>query len=96
MDDDVRLELINRCLHDATLNVQTRLAAILILVFGQPVTRIVKLTSSSATVEKGRVWLGLGRVPLPMAPPIDRLGLAARNGSVQRREQGGRGWLFPG
>ena len=95
LDDAVRVELINRCLHDATLDVRTRLAAILILVFGQPVTRILKLTSSSVTVEEGRVWLGLERVPLPMAPPIDRLVLAARSASVQRREQGGRGWLFP-
>lgn len=96
MDDGARVELINRCLHDAVLDVRTRLAAILILVFGQPLTRIVKLTATSVTVEEGRVWLKLGRVPLPMAPPIDRLVLAARSGSVQRRDQGGRGWLFPG
>ena len=95
-----RLDLVRRLLHDETLDVRDRVAGCLILIYAQPLTRILALTIDNDAISPQRVTITFGRDPVQLPEPL--AGLTA----TLARDRRGRGttaahgspapWLFPG
>jgi hypothetical protein len=95
LDPEDRWRLINRCLHDHGLDPATRLAGCLVLLFGQPLTRITTLPLHVVDTGAGQVTLRLGQTPLLMAAPLDQVVVAA-HAQARKRQSNSGAWLFPG
>jgi integrase len=94
----VRLDLLRRALTDDQAPVRTRAAACLLLLFAQPVTRIVRLTIDDITDQDGQLLLRLGDPPVPVPEPFAGLLLqltASRQNTNTATNPASR-WLFPG
>lgn len=94
-----RLELIRRALTDTTIELRTRVAALLLLLFAQPVSTLLRLTIDDVIRhDDGQLALRLGHpatpVPEPFAELLRQL-LAARTNMNTAANPGSR-WLFPG
>ena len=94
-----RLELIRRALTDTTIELRTRVAALLLLLFAQPVSTLLRLTVDDIIDhDDGQLALRLGHpatpVPQPFAALLRQL-LAARTNMNTAANPDSR-WLFPG
>jgi hypothetical protein len=94
-----RLNLIRRALTDTTLELRTRVAALFLLLFAQPVSTLLRLTIDDIVhYDDGQLALQLGRpatpVPEPFAELLRQL-LAARTNMNTAANPDSR-WLFPG
>lgn len=97
--DDHRWNLARRALTDDTLPARDRVAALLLLLYGQPAARITRLTRANIDVGQSEVRLRLGQDHIVLPPPLDLLiqqlpdqqpvGMAS---SLAAGDQ----WLFPG
>lgn len=93
---------VRRCLTDTSVPPQERLAGVLLMLYGQPLTRIVALQASDLDVTGTEVTIQLGRTPLVLPDPLAQL--ARDLACPQQRPAPGitRGftadsqWLFPG
>lgn len=93
-----RIELIRKFLTDETIPLLDRVTATLILLYAQPLTRIVRLTLDDITTDDGAVLLHLGDPPTPVPEPFATLLLdyiAARPNTLTATNPTSR-WLFPG
>ncbi len=93
MGDNDRLRALRRLLDDQAIDPALRVAGCLVLLYAQPVARIVRLTAKDVNlgVEAARIRLGFEPVILP--PPL-RGALAA---TLERADAGHpKCWLFPG
>lgn len=93
-----RLELLRRVLDEDTGPLRSRAAACLMLLFAQPASRIVLLTTDDLTRDiNGQVLIRLGDPPTPVPEPFADLLLQARdqrtNMNTNNRDAT---WLFPG
>jgi hypothetical protein len=89
LDSEDRWRLINRCLQDHDLDPATRLAGCLVLLFGQPLTKITTLSLNAVAAGAGGVTLRLGQTPPLMAPPLPGGARRARPGTqAATRPQG--------
>ncbi|HEX8158138.1 MAG TPA: hypothetical protein VF526_12210 [Solirubrobacteraceae bacterium] len=77
-------------LHADDVELPARVAAILVLLLGQPVTRLVALKHSDVSHKDDRVLLALGREPVQLPPPLATLVLRLTE------QRSGSPWLFPG
>ena len=96
--DDERLGLIVWLLHDDDLELRTRVAGLLIFLYGQPLTRVTRIRVEHIDRHDEHTSIKLGRDKLTLPAPIDQLveQLAdAPEGSTFHDPNGG-GWLFPG
>ncbi|MGH3772588.1 MAG: hypothetical protein ACRDRW_14530 [Pseudonocardiaceae bacterium] len=93
-----RLATIQRLLTEDDIPLLTRLAATLMLLYAQPLTRILRLTTDDVLHQDNEVSIRLGDPPTPIPPPfagllrthIDhRLNLTTATNPDAR-------WLFPG
>jgi integrase len=93
-----RLDLLQRLLDGEDADLLTRVAAILMLLYAQPLTRIVSLTLDDVAHEDGQVSIRLGDPPAPVPAPFaglllrhmgQRLNLTTATNADAR-------WLFPG
>ena len=99
LSQDQRWALAARLLRDATLDPTDRTAGCLLLLYGQPLSRIAVMTTSQITRSGQEMLIRLGRhdvpVPGPLASTITQLindGRSHRGvGSPQQTT-----WLFPG
>jgi hypothetical protein len=101
-----RLDWIHRMLTDDTIALRTRVAAGLLLLFAQPLTRIVKLTIDDVLCspqERGQdnghdVYLRLGNPPTPVPQPLAGLliELVGARANMNTASNPGSNWLFPG
>ena len=93
-----RLGLLRRALTDDQAPVRTRAAACLLLLFAQPVTRIVRLTINDITDQDGQLLLRLGDPPAPVPEPFATLltQLAASRQNTNTATNPASRWLFPG
>ncbi|MET9110894.1 hypothetical protein [Streptomyces zhihengii] len=98
IDQDVRWELIRHLLHDEAIDIADRVAGLLVLLFAQPLTRVVRITPNEIVSNGEAVTLVLGREPLVLPPPLDELFLRLRDRPVQhpRTDDTDRKWLFAG
>ncbi|MFJ8076252.1 hypothetical protein ACIQ7Q_20450 [Streptomyces sp. NPDC096176] len=98
-EQDQRWRISKRLLHDASLALSDRVAGCLVVLYGQPVSRIVQLTTDKISSGTEGVQLQLGPRPVEMPEPLGSLFLElarSRQGFavLGQKEQGP--WLFPG
>ena len=93
-----RLELLHHYLHDTDTPTATRGAACLLLLFAQPLSRILRLTVDDITHDDhGGMLLRLGEPPIPVPEPFAAL---VADLAADREHLGGVAnatcrWLFP-
>lgn len=98
-DEEERLQMLTKALQSETLDPRTKLAAVLLLLYGILPARIVRLRLDDLFLEDGVMFVRLGTEPLALPPRIGEVALQARSrrdtsrmfGSVSDHE-----WLFPG
>jgi hypothetical protein len=93
-----RLGLLRRLLTDDTPALRTRVAAILVLLYAQPLSRVVRLTTGDIIIDGDHVLLRLGEPPSPVPEPFAALLLALRDSRTNMRTATNPNspWLFPG
>ena len=97
--DDHRWAMARRFLTDDHVPVRDRVAALLLLLYGQTTARITRLSRADIQHEEGQVLLRLGADAVRLPPPLDELaqqlpeqvpaGMAGRLADADQ-------WLFPG
>lgn len=95
--DDHRWKVVDRLLHDSTIKRYTRIAGLFMLLFAQPLSRIVAMRSSQVSRIDDTVHVTFRAVAVPMPAPLDALideHLADRGMSLHGSRD--TGWLFPG
>lgn len=99
VDQDEHWALVRHMLHnDKAASVEDRVAGCLVLLYAQPVSKIVALTTDDLVVSDDGIYLRLGPQPLLLLPPLDALvtslpigkPFGAASTLVDER------WLFPG
>jgi hypothetical protein len=99
MDQDTRWALVQRLLHDDTLEVGDRVAGCLVLLYGQQVARIATLTRDQVTITEEHVRLQIGAAKIDIPEPLASLFLSLirdkrpYNGVAAPSDTP---WLFPG
>lgn len=98
VDDPGRWEIARRLVNDDSLAVDDRVAASLVVLYGQPLSRVVRLTTADIKTEPDRsVTVNLDGHPMPIHEPfatlIGQLPLRRTNGPT---DQIASHWLFPG
>jgi hypothetical protein len=97
LPDRERWRVLERCLHDHTLPIADRVAGALVLLYGQPLSHVVRLDAAAVQHRSGNVYLSLGscaiRLPSELAPLTGQLAARARARPISAA---GRQWLFPG
>lgn len=93
-----RLSWTRRVLTDDTIALRTRVAAGLLLLFAQPITRIVKLTVDDVLRDGQDVFLRLGQPPTPVPEPLAGLllDLLDARANMNTASNPDSRWLFPG
>ena len=95
-----RWQQLQRCLHDSGLPHRARVAGALLLLFGQPVSRIVQVKASQLSHDRGQAYLAFDQHPVLLPPMLARLIQELHATATPAAVLGGRGsptsWLFPG
>jgi hypothetical protein len=94
-----RLDLIRRALTDTTVELRTRVAALLLLLFAQPVSTMLRLTIDDVIHhDDGQVALRLGHPATPVPEPFAELlrQLLAARANMNTAANPDSRWLFPG
>ncbi len=94
-----RLSLLQRLLTDEEeTDLLTRVAAVLMLLYAQPLTRILRLTLDDVLHDGGEVAIRLGEPPAPVPEPFAGLLLrhAGQRLNLTTATNAGARWLFPG
>lgn len=92
-----RLDLIRRAVTDDRMPLRTRVAACLMLLYAQPVSRLIRLTTGDVIQQDGEVLIRLGDPPAPVPEPFAALllELAGHQHGITTASTPAR-WLFPG
>ena len=100
LGEDERYQQLQRCLLEETLPNDVRVAGALVLLFGLPLTKIVRLTADLVTGRGGAIYLQLDQSPVFLPPRLAKLILLhtclLRPLSSISRDINGVRWLFPG
>ncbi len=94
-----RLALIRSMLTDPTTELSTRVAALLLLLFAQPVSTLLRLTIHDLVEhDDGQLLLRLGNPPTPVPEPFAALlrQLRAARPNMNTAANPDSPWLFPG
>ncbi len=93
-----RRAVIDRLIHESSLDSRDRVAGLLVLIYGQPIARIARLRLDDVQVAEQGVLLRLGKEPIVMVEPV-----ACLLSALVREPHGGAvtaaartPWLFPG
>src|SRR5262249_19521774 len=73
IEDDHRWALVRSLLHDDSHAIADRWAGLLVLLYGQPLARIARLTRDQITFTPARAQLLLGTTPLELPAPLGDL-----------------------
>jgi hypothetical protein len=93
LNAEQRCATLRRLWHDTTVDLDTRVAGSILLLFGYPVSRIKMMTCEHITIIDGTVYLRLATTPLRVPDPLADLLTRLRQ---QRQDvRPGRRWLFP-
>ena len=97
IDGEERWRTAEHLLTDDTIDPADRVAAALVVIYGQPLSRIVTLTTAHVEVAEHNVYLQLGHHPLdlpePLATLIQQLPTQRRDGAAAHLPNN---WLFAG
>lgn len=93
-----RVKLLGQILTDANAPLRSRVAAGLLLLYAQPVSRIVRLTLDDIVQDDDQVFIRLGDPPSPVPQPLAAMLLdyAADRTNTRTATNPGATWLFPG
>jgi hypothetical protein len=93
-----RMDLLGRLLADPELPLRARVAGIIVLLYAQPVTRIVRLTVDDVIRDEDQVLLRLGEPPAPVPGPAADLLLSwiDNRDNMNTATNPSSNWLFPG
>jgi integrase len=99
VDHDEHWALVRRMLHDEnSASIEDRAAACLVLLYAQPVSKIVSLTTDDLDITDVGTYLRLGPEPLLLPSPLDELvrsmPIAKPFGAASTLAD--QRWLFPG
>ncbi|MEU5852211.1 hypothetical protein [Saccharopolyspora shandongensis] len=96
---DERWALLRRLLHDDQLDPVIRFSGLLVLLFAQPASRIVRLTTDQIITTKDKTQILIGRKPLDLPPPLDDLAqqlVERRRGHALLGHTDDHQWLISG
>lgn len=98
LPDEQRLALIARLASDDSLELRTRVAGLLILLYGQPLARIIRIQLDDIQHHDEQTTLNLGRTGLLVAEPVGGLlrMLALHPEGSTLHDRAHTQWLFPG
>ncbi|MCZ1010325.1 hypothetical protein [Streptomyces lydicus] len=98
LSDDERLDALGRLLTDTETPTRLRVAGIIVLLYAQPVSRIVRLTLDDVIRDGDTVLLRLGESPSPIPEPVTDLLLEhiAHRDNMNTATNPASRWLFPG
>ena len=99
IQDDHRWALVRTLLHDDDHAIGDRVAGLLVLLYGQPLARIARLTRGQITFTPNQALLLLGTTPLALPAPLDDLVrqlLDRRHGHAAVGRTDNHPWVFPG
>jgi hypothetical protein len=93
-----RLNLLGRLLTDDSLPLRSRVAAVIVLLYAQPCTRVVRLTIDDVIHNDDQVLLRLGDPPSPVPRPFAELLLnwIDNRDNMNTATNRDSRWLFPG
>ncbi|MFF5211011.1 hypothetical protein [Streptosporangium sp. NPDC000396] len=93
-----RLALLGEILIDQTGPPHARVAAILLLLYAQPVSRLVRLTLADVIRDGEQVLIRFGTPPSPVPAPFATtlLGYLANRSNMRTATNPASTWLFPG
>lgn len=97
VSEEQRWHAVDRLLHDATLRRYTRIGGLFMLLFAQPLTRIVAMRTDQVTLTERTVHVTFNDLPIEMPAVLDDLireHLHHRGKSLYASRR--TGWLFPG
>jgi CTP:molybdopterin cytidylyltransferase MocA len=98
LSDDERTRHLGRVLTDGNLPLQARAASVVLLLYAQPVSRIVRLTVDDVIRDGDQVLLRLGDPPSPVPEPVASLlneWIGSRGHMATATNRNSR-WMFPG
>lgn len=100
IEQDHRWQLVKWLLsNESDIDPTDRLAGLLVLLFGQPASRIVRLRTDDLNVTTNRTILKLGAHPIRLPPPVSQIARKAirnRRTHVKLGQNQDNPWLFPG
>lgn len=93
-----RIALLGRLLCGHDLPLRSRVAAVIVLLYAQRLSRIVRLTVDDLTRDGDQVLLRLGEPPSPVPAPVAELLLAwiTQRDNMNTATNPNSRWLFPG
>ncbi|MFF0813326.1 hypothetical protein [Streptomyces albogriseolus] len=93
-----RLALLRQLVNRDDIPLQDRVAAVLVLLYAQPLTRITRLSSDDVQHEDGKVLVRLGDPPSPVPAPFDGmlLNYLGQRPNTKTATNPDARWLFPG
>lgn len=100
-DEAARWDLLRVLLTDANTPDEVRVAGILVLVYGQHLSRVVTLTPDAVVINEDMCFITVADTPLPLpttlAEPLRRMAKHTQRGkSAVARPTAAQRWLFPG
>jgi hypothetical protein len=98
ISQDQRLTLLRGVLTGNDLPLRTRVAACLVLLYAQPVSRLIRLTIDDVLHDGDQTLLRLGDPPSPVPQPVATLlsQLTSNRANMNTAANPAARWLFPG
>lgn len=87
---------VERLLHDESIRADTRICALFVLLYGQQVTSISRMTRDAVTVATENVTVRFAADPIVLPPGVDTLLREHLQALKSDHEQRDGPWLFPG
>ncbi|MFM9582445.1 hypothetical protein [Streptomyces caniscabiei] len=98
LSEDERLAALGRLLTDTEIPMRLRVAGVIVLLYAQPLSIIVRLTVDDVIHDGDTVLLRLGEPPSPVPAPVATLLLEhiTHRGNMNTATNPASRWLFPG
>lgn len=97
MTDEARWRGVELLLNETTINSHSRVAGLFLLLFAQPLNKILRMTRDQVTDNDARVVVTFDTVPIELPPEVGALLLEHMRGySPASYQVGDTDWLFPG
>ncbi len=99
LNDDHRWATARKLLHDTTIEIEDRLAGLLLLLYAQGPSTISLLTTDQISITDADVRISFGRTPIRLPEPVDELTrtvVTKRKGHATIGATAASRWLFPG
>jgi hypothetical protein len=99
IEEDQRWSLVKRLIHDEQLEPKDRFSGLLVLLYGQQVGRLSKLTKKDVETSGDGTMLRLGRTPALLPPPMNELALRLterQHHRIRIADPGESPWLLRG